>query len=93
MESKIVYLEINDWFPTESERKLKDDLLSTNINLKTEEICVSWEVWDQSVNYWITCKRDWLEKNYPELLSKAKEKEPEHLEWKPENYGYHSITE
>lgn len=92
MDSEIVYLEINDWTPTRLQKKFIDDLLA-RMNPKIEKICIHCEVWDQSMNYWITCERDWLERNYPELLDETVEKETEHLDWKPENYGYHLIAE
>lgn len=90
MDSEIVYLEINDWYSSQEEENFLNHL--SNFDLETEKVCISCEVWDQSMNYWVTCGKTWLEENFPELITETIEKEPEHLDWKPENYGYHFIT-
>ena len=87
-EAEVVYLVMNDWTPSQAEENFLKSL-----NDLTGKVCISCEVWDQSMNYWITCEKSWLEKNFPRLLNDIVEKEPEHLDWKPENYGYHFITE
>lgn len=84
----VVYLQINDWnpYPKESKR-LINDYLEGLINIEDESIgaqplydwikenklCINQDVYDQSLQYWITTTKEWLEENFPELLLFANE--------------------
>lgn len=87
MDSEIVYLRLNSL--TEDGLFLVN-LLGT-IDPIQEEICIYAEVMDQSLDFWITCKKSWIDKNCPKILESVKE--PEHYDWRPENYGYHFSPE
>lgn len=89
MDLEIVYLEFNDWFSPEDSKMFIDTLSF----LEESPVCINAEVWDQSINYWVTGEKSWLDKNCPEILKYSEGKQEEHLDWKPENYGYHLITE
>lgn len=94
MDSEIVYLELNNWIPSDNEMGMIEFLDRIDDNeVREAEVCVAYTVWDLSLNYWVTCKRSWLEKNFPELINNTIGRQEEHLDWKPENYGYHFFTE
>lgn len=48
---------------------------------RENELCIHFTTYDMSVNYWVSCKKSWLEQNFPELLPDASE-EPEDFMWK-----------
>lgn len=73
--------------PKEREERFLKYLESKSDFIK-DRVCVSFEIWDQSVQYWVTCEKSWLKKNYPELLEDIGPKEPEHLDWEIKYYGY-----
>lgn len=67
---------------------------------REQGICVESEVADMSINYCVTAKREWVEKNCPEILGSGFIREPKNgeklpqahiagyfLEYKPENIG------
>lgn len=55
--------------------------------LKKIKVCVKINVDYIISKYYITCKKYWLKKNFPEMIGFAlEEKTNNHLEWKPENF-------
>jgi len=65
------------------------------------KLCINNDVYDMSSHYWITTTKEWIEKNFPELLCDASETGKDwlykndrkyFLKYMPENYGIHFST-
>lgn len=117
----IIYFELNDWSPTfypDEEPfisyivfdKNKDYYIKfRDINwIKENELVVVETLVDMSINFCVTAKREWVEKNCPRLLTnftqfirtpKREEKVPigkfgcPFLKWSIENIGYYEAEE
>lgn len=76
----IVYFELNNWFSGRDYPNAEPFLswLKNDLNLafeneewvKENQLCVLADVIDMSINFCISAKKEWVEKNCPELLTK-----------------------
>ena len=109
MEDKIVYFACNNWHPSpkeadrliyehlEKDVEVKESVEYFENFIKENKLCVNMDVVDMSVSYYITAKRSFFEKKFPELIEYVKE-EPYNflwkidkklfLEYKEDNIGY-----
>ena len=76
----IVKFELNDWFsgvdyPDDEPFNswIHEEYLSDDNWCKEQEICVIYFVLDMSVNFLITAKKEWVERNCPRLLTEHTE--------------------
>lgn len=70
--------------------------------IKSNDLCINCDIYDQSVQYWVTTTKEWIKENFPELLEYASE-EPQDdiyegdkkyfLKYIEENIGQHWATE
>ena len=80
---EIVYFSMNNWFSGRDYPEAEPFLtwFSDDTHLyfmdeewvKKNELCVLGTLIDMSVNFTVTAKRNWVEKNCPELLTKYNE--------------------
>lgn len=68
---------------------------------KENEVCITMECFNTFIKFYITATKDWVEKNYPTLLTEHKEylkypddenntyttKKNKYLKYEPENFG------
>lgn len=104
----IVYFQCNDWNPNPDEAArfiykyilgdLYDDesILKTNEDIKNwikeNDLCVNMDIYDMSVNLWVTTTREWLEENFPELVEFASET-PTDFMWEGDKKYYLKYSE
>lgn len=79
----IVYFELNNWFAGEHYPDaepflswLRNDLKIKFFDeawIKENKLCVAFSHIDMSANFCITAKKEWVEQNCPELLTKYRE--------------------
>lgn len=78
--NEICYIELNNWFAcrdypaTDNMHKAVNELFGKNKYCQDNKIAVVATIYDMSHNFNITCTKDWIEKNYPELLETANKK-------------------
>ena len=79
MKDEIVYFELNNWFsgvdyPDEEPFTtwINEDKLSDDDWCKNQRLCVVYFCYDMSVNFLVTARKEWVEKNCPKLLSEHK---------------------
>lgn len=107
----IVYLQCNDWSPSpEKASRLIYDYLEGSIYdknsviktveeklewVKTNKLCINTDIWNMSIQYWITTTKEWLELNFPELLPYCSETPDDdyYLEYTEDNYGEFYIND
>lgn len=70
--------------------------------IKSNDLCINCDIYDQSVQYWVTTTKEWLEENFPELVEYASEEPQDYmykgdkkyfLKYIEENIGQHWATE
>lgn len=70
--------------------------------IEANSLCINCDSYDQSVQYWVTTTREWLEENFPELVEYASEEPQDYmykgdkkyfLKYIKENIGQHWATE
>lgn len=63
------------------------------LELSENKICLNKRYEDMTDYLYFTVPESFIRSNFPELLGIAKSKPfyPEHLDWKPENYGAHLL--
>lgn len=112
----VVYFQCNDWSPSpkEAERFIHQYLegdFSEHTPMKTDAevdewiendcLCINCDIYDMSIQYWITTTKEWLEQNFPELLSFVSEEPKDYLfkgdkkyflKYSEENIGVHWWT-
>ena len=117
MQDKILYFQCNYWIPTLEEASKfidhiggdvfanednKYDIAAAKEWIKNNELCVNFDVYDMSCQYWVTCKESWLEMFFPELLPYANEVPVDdsifgdgkfYLKYEERNFGMFSINE
>lgn len=81
--SDIIYFELNNWLPVIDYPDedpyiswLEDDSNIVFLNqqwVKDNKLCVVWHIVDQSIDFLITATREWVEKNFPTLLTEYTE--------------------
>ena len=79
---KIIYIELNNWTPgvdfpneepfiswfTNSDEFVNNDWYTEN------KLCANAEVWDMSINLWISAPEKWVKSNWPTLLEDKNKK-------------------
>ncbi|WQJ53691.1 MAG: hypothetical protein [Wendovervirus sonii] len=65
------------------------------------KICINIDIYDMATLFWITAPKEWVEKNFPEILPFVKQYPEDrifkndrkyYLKYIPENFGYHYAT-
>jgi hypothetical protein len=97
---KIIYIELNNWiegenFPNEEPfiSWFTDYTFLSDDWYKKNKLCANAEIWDMSVNLWISAPEDWVKSNWPSILEGdnrrfiTEEKTDDFPDYKPENYG------
>lgn len=69
--------------------------------IKKNRLCINVDVYDQSLQYWVTTTKEWVEENFPELLPYVSEEPKDdmfkgdkkyYLKYTEENIGVFNIT-
>lgn len=70
--------------------------------IKENDLCINTEIYDMSIQYWVTTTKEWLEDNFPELLPYASEEPKDYmfegdkkyfLKYEEENVGEWMISD
>lgn len=80
-DNEIIYFELNDWFPERDYPNeepfnswMEVDIHATKFEdeewVKTNKLCVAWDLVDMSINVCVTATKKWVEEICPNLLTK-----------------------